>query len=131
MTKLPAGTVTFVFTDIEGSTRFLHTLGGRYRDAVEQHRTILRDAFTFHGGVEVDTQGVFFIALHHTPARAAGRGHSATRPRRPPWPQGAELRVRVGIHTGTRRSQRAYWFAPGHLSWGGLTSSSLAHFCHP
>ena len=57
MRQLPKGTVTFVFTDIEGSTRLLHTLGDRYRDALKQHRTILRDAFTSHGGVEVDTQG--------------------------------------------------------------------------
>ena len=56
--QLPTGTVTFLFTDIEGSTRLLHDLGPeRYAEALEQHRLILRSAFTAHGGVEVDTQG--------------------------------------------------------------------------
>ncbi|MDQ3319895.1 MAG: hypothetical protein M3515_06595, partial [Actinomycetota bacterium] len=55
---LPSGTVTFLFTDIEGSTRLLHELGAeRYEVALADHRRIVREAFTGHGGVEVDTQG--------------------------------------------------------------------------
>jgi class 3 adenylate cyclase len=70
MRQLPEGTVTFVFTDIEGSTRLLHTLGDRYRDALEQHRTILLDAFTSHTGLEVDTQGDAFFVAFSTPRGA-------------------------------------------------------------
>ena len=62
---LPSGTVTFLFTDIEGSTRLLHELGEQaYADALAEHRRVLRDAFGRHGGVEVDTQGdAFFVAF--------------------------------------------------------------------
>ena len=56
MSELPGGTVTFVFTDIEGSTRLLASLGPSYHDALDTHRRLLREAFS-HGGVEVDTQG--------------------------------------------------------------------------
>jgi class 3 adenylate cyclase len=56
--ELPTGTVTFLFTDIEASTRLLHSLGPEaYADALAEHRRLLRDAFVVHGGVEVDTQG--------------------------------------------------------------------------
>ena len=63
--ELPSGTVTFLFRDIEGSTRLLHELGPeRYADALHAHRLILRKAFSTHGGVEVDTQGdAFFVAF--------------------------------------------------------------------
>jgi class 3 adenylate cyclase len=62
---LPRGTVTFLFTDIEGSTRVLRQLGSaRYAEALADHRRVLRDAFVAEGGVEVDTQGdAFFIAF--------------------------------------------------------------------
>src|SRR5258707_12168996 len=62
---LPAGTVTFLFTDVEGSTRLLHELGAEgYSAALLEHRLILRETFARHGGVEVDTQGdAFFIAF--------------------------------------------------------------------
>jgi class 3 adenylate cyclase len=102
MTELPEGTVTLLFTDIEGSTRLLHTLGDRYRDALEQHHAILRDAFTSHGGVEVDTQGDAFFVAFPTPQgalQAAVRAQRALADHA--WPQQGELRVRIGIHTGT------------------------------
>jgi len=55
---LPSGTVTFLFTDVEGSTKLLHELGAaEYAAALAEHRRILREAFGAHGGVEVDTQG--------------------------------------------------------------------------
>jgi class 3 adenylate cyclase len=64
MAELPTGTVTFLFTDIEGSTRLLHELGDEYADVLAEHRRLLRDAFVAHGGVEVDTQGAaFFVAF--------------------------------------------------------------------
>jgi class 3 adenylate cyclase len=55
MRELPTGTVTFLFTDIEGSTRLLHELGDGYAEALGEHRRLLREAFASHGGVEVDT----------------------------------------------------------------------------
>ena len=62
---LPSGTVTFLFTDVEGSTKLLHALGDAdYADALAEHRRVLRAAFSRHGGVEVDTQGdAFFVAF--------------------------------------------------------------------
>ncbi|HEU5064437.1 MAG TPA: adenylate/guanylate cyclase domain-containing protein, partial [Gaiellaceae bacterium] len=64
MAELPTGTVTFLFTDIEGSTRLLHELGDGYANVLAEHRRILRNAFAEHGGVEVDTQGdAFFVAF--------------------------------------------------------------------
>src|SRR5207248_4695955 len=63
--ELPSGTVTFLFTDVEGSTKLLHERGAaEYARALAEHRRILREAFGEHGGVEVDTQGdAFFIAF--------------------------------------------------------------------
>ena len=62
--ELPGGTVTFLFTDIEGSTQLLHDLGAEpYAAALAEHRRILRTAFAAHGGIEVDTQGDSFFVL--------------------------------------------------------------------
>lgn len=91
--ELPSGTVTFLFTDIEGSTRLLHELGAeRYADALAEHRRVVRDAFARHGGVEVDTQGdAFFVAF----ATAAGALEAARAAQ-----SALSLPVRMGIHTG-------------------------------
>jgi predicted ATPase/class 3 adenylate cyclase len=92
---LPAGTVTFLFTDIEGSTRLLEELGNAYADALAEHRRALRAAFARHSGVEVDTQGdAFFIAF----ARA-GDALAAAREGQAALAQGP-IRVRMGLHTG-------------------------------
>jgi predicted ATPase/class 3 adenylate cyclase len=95
--ELPTGTVTFVFTDVEGSTRLLHQLGAdAYADALAQHRRALREAFVRHEGVEVDTQGdSFFIAFSTAPAAiaAAAEAQEVLAP--------GPIRVRMGIHTGT------------------------------
>ena len=61
MRDLPSGTVTFLFTDIAGSTRLLHELGDKYATALAAHRRTLRNAFAAHGGVEVDVQGDAFL----------------------------------------------------------------------
>src|SRR5205085_5555472 len=96
-TELPSGTVTFLFTDVEGSTKLLHELGAEeYAQALGEHRRILRDAFAAHGGVEVDTQGdAFFVAFPTAPgalsAAAAALDRLSTGP----------IRVRMGVHTGT------------------------------
>ena len=95
MTELPTGTVTFLFTDIEGSTRLLHELGEAYADALAEHRRVLREAFARHGGVEVDTQGdAFFVAFARAKdaLAAAAEGQEALDP--------GPIRVRMGLHTG-------------------------------
>lgn len=94
---LPSGTVTLLFTDVEGSTRLLHELGAAaYADALADHRRILREAFVAHGGVEVDTQGdAFFVAFPTAPA-ALATAADLTR-----GLAGGPIRVRVGIHTGS------------------------------
>lgn len=92
--RLPTGTVTFLFTDIEGSTKLLHGLGAEgYGQALAEHRRVLREAFAAHGGVEVDTQGdAFFVAFPTAPGalEAAAQAQAAL-----------AIRVRMGVHTGT------------------------------
>jgi predicted ATPase/class 3 adenylate cyclase len=93
--ELPTGTVTFLFTDIEGSTRLLHELGDAYAEALAEHRRALRKAFAAHEGVEVDTQGdAFFVAFARAgDALAAARGAQEALAAGP-------IRVRMGVHTG-------------------------------
>jgi len=91
---LPAGTVTFLFTDIEGSTRLLHELGDAYADELAAHRHALRDAFTRHGGVEVDTQGDAFFVAFARAGKALAAAADAQRALKGP------IRVRIGLHTG-------------------------------
>ena len=94
MHELPDGTVTFLFTDVQGSTRLLHELGAeRYADVLAEHRRVLRDTFGQHGGVEVDTQGdAFFVAFPTAPGALAAAGEAQA---------GLSVPVRIGIHTGT------------------------------
>ena len=95
MTSLPTGTVTLLFTDIEGSTRLLERLGEAFADTLAEHRRVLRDAFERHGGVEVGTEGdSFFVAfpLASEALAAAREGQDAL--------EEGEVRVRMGMHTG-------------------------------
>ena len=98
---MPSGTVTFLFTDIEGSTQLVRELGGRYAQVHADHQRILRAAFAAHGGHEVDTQGdSFFVAFRRAKdavaaAVAAQRDVSAHA-----WSDGADVKVRMGLHTG-------------------------------
>jgi class 3 adenylate cyclase len=72
---LPSGTVTFLFTDIEGSTRLLRELGERYADVLAEHNRVLREAFSRHGGLEVSTQGdSFFVAFADAASAVAAAG---------------------------------------------------------
>ena len=97
----PTGTVTLLFSDIDGSTRLLRAIGvQRYENALAQHRLLLRDAFARHAGYEVDTAGdSFFIAFAHAldaaqaalDAQCALAGHA--------WADGEAIRARMGIHT--------------------------------
>jgi predicted ATPase/class 3 adenylate cyclase len=97
MRGLPSGTVTFLFTDVEGSTKLLHELGAEaYAEALLEHRRVLREAFSAHGGVEVDTQGdAFFVAFPTAPGALAAATAGLERLSSTP------IRVRMGVHTGT------------------------------
>jgi class 3 adenylate cyclase len=101
MTSLPSGTVTFVFSDIEGSTGLLKRLGDGYGELIAEHRRIVRDALGAHDGVEIDTQGdSFFYAFARARDAVAGavavqRAHAERE-----WPGGEQVRVRMGLHTG-------------------------------
>jgi YVTN family beta-propeller protein len=97
----PTGTVTFVFTDIEGSTGLLKLLRDRYPEILAQQRELLRSVFAAYGGVEVDSQGdAFFVVF----SRARQAGLATAEAQRAlaehPWPEGAEVRVRMALHTG-------------------------------
>src|SRR4051794_8748581 len=101
----PSGTVTLLFTDIEGSTRLLQRLGDRYAEVLADHSRLLRESWAAHGGYEVDTQGdSFFVSF----ARAADAVAAAVAAQRAlaahPWPDGVMVRVRMGLHTGEPRA---------------------------
>src|SRR5829696_7320471 len=96
MRDLPSGTVTFLFSDVEGSTPLLRELGAeRYADALAEHRRVLRDAFAAHGGVEVDMQGdgLFYAFARASDALVAAEEGQRELKRGP-------VRVRMGVHTG-------------------------------
>src|SRR5258708_15279443 len=98
---LPAGTITMLFTDIEGSTHLLQQLGDRYAELLTECRTLLRSAFHTYHGYEVDTQGdaifaAFARASDALLAAAAAQRELATHP----WPDAVAVRVRMGLHTG-------------------------------
>jgi predicted ATPase/class 3 adenylate cyclase len=96
MRDLPSGTVTFLFTDVEGSTRLLQEHGDAYPELLAGHRRVLRAAFEAHGGVEVDTQGdAFFVAFPTAPGALQAAVEA-----RDGLGQGP-IQVRMGIHTGT------------------------------
>src|SRR5439155_4422033 len=102
MTVQPTGTVTLLFTDIEGSTRLLHRLGlQRYANALGLHRRLLRDAFDRHGGYEVHCEGdSFFVAFAEAASAVAAASEAQEALAGAEWPDGGTLRVRMGIHTG-------------------------------
>jgi class 3 adenylate cyclase len=101
MPQLPSGTVTFVFSDIEGSTALLKQLGEGYDAVLSNHRRLMRETFGERGGVEIDTQGdAFFFAFPRArdaveAAVEAQRAHAAH-----DWPDGCTVHVRMGLHTG-------------------------------
>jgi len=96
----PSGTVTFLFTDIEGSTRLLHELGDKYAEVLAEHRRLLREVFAAHGGVEVDTQGdAFFVAFGRAQDALSAAAEAQRALKRGP------VCVRMGVHTPTRGRQ--------------------------
>jgi len=99
--ELPRGTVTFLFTDIEGSTQLLKQLGERYSEVLAEHRRILREAVEAREGREVDTQGDSFFFAFARANSALGAAVAAQRAlAEHDWPEGGQLRVRMGLHTG-------------------------------
>ena len=104
MVELPSGTVTFLFTDIEGSTRLLKELGPLYGDALAEHQRILRASFAAHGGREVDTQGdSFFVAFGRAKEAVAAAVDAQRDLAAYAWVEGGAVRVRMGLHTGEPR----------------------------
>jgi DNA-binding NarL/FixJ family response regulator/class 3 adenylate cyclase len=101
MAELPTGTVTFLFTDIEGSTQLLRTLRERYAEVLADHQRLLRSAFEDAGGHEIDTQGDSFFFAFRKPKDAVFAAVAAQRALHSHrWPDDAQVRVRIGIHTG-------------------------------
>ena len=98
---LPTGTITFLFTDIEGSTRLLQRLGEGYRAVQDAHAEILRGAIAAGGGLEVRTEGdSFFAVFPDRPARSGPPSPRSGGCASHPWPDGVDLRIRAGLHTG-------------------------------
>jgi predicted ATPase/class 3 adenylate cyclase len=94
---LPSGTITFLFTDVEGSTRLLHELGAeRYAEALAEHRRVIREACGAGGGVEVDTQGDAFFFAFPTASGATDAARAMTETL-----ASGPIQVRIGLHTGT------------------------------
>lgn len=110
MTELPTGTLSLLFSDIEGSTLLLHRLGAQWGAALSAQRTILRAAFAEHGGTEMGTEGDSFFVVFRSArdaVAAAVAGQSGLQ--RHSWPTGVDLRVRMGIHTGEpQRHEEGY-----------------------
>jgi len=101
MPELPSGTVTFLFSDVEGSTELLRRLRDDYADVMADHELLLRRAFQDAGGHEINTQGDSFFVAFRRPKEAVAAAVDAQRAvARHPWPEDAKMRVRIGIHTG-------------------------------
>jgi predicted ATPase/class 3 adenylate cyclase len=101
MPTLPTGTVTFLFTDIEGSTRLLESLGDAYPPILERHHALLREAIAAGEGTEVSTEGDAFFAVFPSAPRAVAAVAQAQRALAgEAWPSGVAVRVRMGLHTG-------------------------------
>jgi class 3 adenylate cyclase/DNA-binding NarL/FixJ family response regulator len=119
---LLAGTVTFLFTDIEGSTRLVARLGDHYAAVLADHQRLLRSAFTRSSGLEIDTQGDAFFAVFPrgkdavAAALAGQRAHAGHQ-----WPEGTRVRVRMGLHTGEP--------AAAHDRYIGLGVHRAARIC--
>jgi class 3 adenylate cyclase len=102
MPNLPSGTVTFLFSDIEGSTTLLKRLGDeRYAEVLATHRRIVRETFGAHHGQEIDTQGdAFFYSFPRARDAVAAAVEVQRAHEREAWPDGASVRMRLGLHTG-------------------------------
>jgi len=101
VSSLPSGTVTFLFTDIEGSTALLQELGDHYAEVLGRERSILRETLTSAGGQEIDTQGdAFFFSFTRARDAVAGAVAAQRALAENDWPDGVDVKVRMGLHTG-------------------------------
>ncbi len=102
MRTLPQGTVTFLFSDVEGSTKLSQALGDvAWAGLLETHRQLMRQAFTAHDGLEVDTQGdAFFVVFTRASDAAAAALDAQHSLATHAWPADGRVRVRIGLHTG-------------------------------
>src|SRR6202165_3038141 len=101
MSALPTGTVTFFFSDIEGSTRLIQQLGERYPEVLLAHHAIQRKTLAANGGHELRTEGdSFFIVFGSALQACAGAADVQTALHAHEWPEGGAVRVRIGVHTG-------------------------------
>ena len=122
MSGLPSGAVTFLFTDIEGSTRLVKALRGRYAEVLAEHRRLVRAAIAGQGGYEVDTQGDAFFAAFAGAKQAVLCAVEVQRVLAAhEWPDGAPVRVRIGIHTGQA--------VPAEGVYTGLAVHRAARIC--
>lgn len=113
MSERPTGTVTFVFTDIEGSTALLDRLGEGYGDVLFAHHELLRGAWDAEGGVEVSTEGdAFFVAFSSASRAVAATAAAQAALAKHVWPHGQPLRVRMGVHTGEPRIHDGEYWGP-------------------
>ncbi len=116
--QLPAGTVTMVFTDVEGSTRLAVELGEGWGDVLAAHHELLRGVWTAHDGVEVTTEGdAFFVAFASAARAVAACAAAQSAIGRHAWPRGVAVRVRMGMHTGEPRIRDDdYWGQDVHYA---------------
>jgi class 3 adenylate cyclase len=104
MRRLPTGTVTFLFTDVEGSTNLARTLGPRWAEVLAEHNAILRAAIRDHHGIELRTEGDAFFAVFRSAVDAVAATAAAQRRLADhAWPEEGAVRVRMGLHTGEGR----------------------------
>jgi predicted ATPase/class 3 adenylate cyclase len=104
MTEPPGGTVTLLFSDIEGSTRLLRRTGDGYAELLARHRELLREAFERHGGHVLQSEGdAFFVVFESAGEAVAGAEQAQRALAGHEWPAGNEIRVRIGLHTGEPR----------------------------
>jgi predicted ATPase/class 3 adenylate cyclase len=115
---LPVGVVTLLFSDIEGSTRLLHELGDAYGEVLSDHHRLLRAVWLGHGGVEVGTEGDAFFVAFADPEQAVRAAVAAQRALAAhEWRDGFEVRVRMGVHTGSPRVRgQDYWGIDVHYA---------------
>src|SRR5688572_24588788 len=109
--QLPTGTVTFLFTDVEGSMRLLNAHADTYRAAVRRHHDLLRAAIEGHEGVVFETVGDAVYAAFTQPTSAVAAAIEGQRAlEREPWGEGGPVRVRAGLHTGEVERQGTHYF---------------------
>ncbi|MGH3153294.1 MAG: ATP-binding protein, partial [Streptosporangiaceae bacterium] len=122
MTELPSGAVTFLFSDIEGSTRLVKALRERYAQVLAEHRHLVRAAIAHQAGHEIDTQGdAFFVAFASAKQAILCALEVQRKLAAHEWPAGASVRVRMGIHTGQA--------IPADGAYTGLAVHRTARIC--